>query len=114
MSFVVFNTETGKYLNSHSGSLNRYFSRIRYKSLGYGSGPYSYGSEEHRQYWKQQNKIIEGICFQSDVDNSRMYKTALSVITSFYAKCDRIDGKRVMPDHLVIQEVVVKAVVVKG
>ncbi len=112
MAFVVFNKETGRYLNSHSGSFNRYFSRVKYKLLGYGSCSHRYGSEEYRQYWTQQNKVIEGICFQSDAGDSRMYKTSAAVITSFYAQCYRVDGKRVMPDHLVIREVVAVVAVV--
>ena len=112
MAFVVFNKNTQRYLNAHSGSLNRYSQRVKYKLLGYGSCPHRHGSDDYRLYWLEHNKVIEDLCFQSSIDNCRMYKTRGAVITSFYSRCDKVDGKRVMPHHLVIQEITMKVTIV--
>ena len=107
MVFVVFNKETDKYLNNHSGSYNRYTSNIRYKNYGYNSSEFRYGSDEHKEYCRQLNKAVEAICYQAEAKDSRMYRSKGGAVNS-------VGHYRAgLPDHLAIHEVVVTTTIVK-
>ena len=107
MSFVVYNKNTGKYLNNHSGSYNSYKRNVMYKHYGYGNGGFRWGTDEHKEYSRQCNLHTETTCYQSEACDSRVYRSRGGAVNS-------VGSYRTgLPDHLVVREITIKTTIVE-
>jgi hypothetical protein len=118
MSIVVYNKDTGKYLNQHSGSYNRYITvRLRYstkvrnhKFRNPKPENMYVDSPERDAYRKEYKAFIDKLAFASYAGNSRRYHSKSSAITSVgnYSKC----GMQ-LPDNLELHEIEVERITIK-
>ena len=126
MSFVVYNKNTGMYLNPHIGSYRDYIDRVDRYLFDYKfKNPKPVGHvgmhrnepewmEKYNAYRDEWSSLKQKRNFKSDAGNSRRYHSRGSAITSVgnYGN-SRLGIPMSLPDHLEIHEIEVEKVTVK-